>query len=61
MGKQKKLQTKRIGIVDWETQLCMLHRLEAGHSCAALLNFLRDSKRYWKVIRIIRDCQLDLQ
>ena len=26
-----------------------------------LINLLRDSKRYWKVIRIPRDCQLDLQ
>ena len=24
-------------------------------------NLLRDSKRYWKIIRVIRECQLDLQ
>ena len=26
-----------------------------------LINLLRDSKRYWKCIRIPRECQLDLQ
>ena len=26
-----------------------------------LINLLRDSKRYWKIIRLTRECQLDLQ
>ena len=26
-----------------------------------LINLLRDSKRYWKTIRVTRECQLDLE
>ena len=61
MGIQK--SCKRKELESWIGKLShACYEVPAGRTfLRRLINLLRDSKRYWKVIRFPRECQLDLQ